>query len=245
MNEQTRQVRDAIDAALTAHDKAAAVRAATAALDDGRLGVDELYRDVLLPVLADVGARWQAGERHVWEEHLASAAVRTIVELAYPKVLEAKAAAAPAGRGVLLACPPQEAHELGLRMLADRFEMAGWTAYFLGADTPPEELADAARALGVDAVALSSSTHFHRLGLRHLVDELKERLPGVAVWVGGAAFARDRQGWADDELLDVDALLGDGTPGDGARRLDDAAPAGGSRRPGAADPAAESGGETG
>lgn len=209
MNDETSRLRDVVQAALAAHDKPAAVRAAVEAVSGRRVGVAELYGDVLLPVLVDVGARWQAGERHVWQEHLASAAVRTIVELVYPEVLRLKSAAAPSGRSVLLACPPQEAHDLGLRMTADRFEMAGWTAYFLGADTPPEEIADAARTLAVDAVALSSSTHFHRVAVRHLVDELKRALPGVSVWVGGPAFAHDREGWADDELLDLGALLGD------------------------------------
>ena len=63
----------------------------------------------------------------------------------------------------------------------------------------------------VDGVALSSSTHFHRLAVRHLVDDLKGALPGVGIWVGGPAFAHDRAGWADDELLDLDTLLGDTT----------------------------------
>jgi methanogenic corrinoid protein MtbC1 len=208
VNDETRQLRATIEAALAAHDKPVAVRSAAEAVSSRRVGVAELYHDVLLPMLVDLGARWQAGERHVWEEHLASAAVRTIVELVYPEVLKLKAAAPATGRSVLLACPPQEAHDLGLRMLADRFEMAGWTAYFLGADTPPSEIADAARVLGVDGIALSSSTHFHRLAVRHLVDELKSGLPGVGVWVGGPAFAHDREGWADDELLDLDGLLG-------------------------------------
>jgi len=209
VNEETARLRGVVAAALAAHDKPSAVRAAVEAVSQGRVSVPGLYRDVLAPVLDEVGAEWQAGSRRVWDEHLASAAVRTIVELVYPAVLKVKAAVAPAGKSVLLACPPQEAHDLGLRMLADRFEMAGWTAYFLGADTPPEELADAARALGVDAVALSSSTHFHRVGLRHLVDGLRRELPGVSVWVGGPAFARERGGWSDEEVLDVERLLGE------------------------------------
>ncbi len=209
MSEQADDVRRVVDAALAAHDKPVAVRAAVEAVSGGRVSVVELYRGVLMPLLVDVGDRWRAGERHVWEEHLASATVRTIVELVYPEVLRARAAGTPDGRSVLLASPPEEAHDLGLRMIADRFEMAGWTAYFLGADTPVDELVDAAAALHVDAVALSSSTHFHRLAVRHCVDELKRRLPGVSVWVGGPAFARDREGWADDEVLDLEALLGE------------------------------------
>jgi len=220
VRDEAQQLRRVVEAALAAHDKPAAVRAAVEAVSGGCVGVAELYRDVLLPVLVDLGEQWQAGERHVWEEHLASAAVRTIVELVYPEVLKLKAAARPTGHSVLLACPPDEAHDLGLRMIADRFEMAGWTAHFLGADTPPDEIAGAARALGVDGVALSSSTHFHRLAVRHLADELKRQLPGVSVWVGGPAFAHDRAGWSDDELLDLDTLLGDDTDGGAAARAD-------------------------
>jgi len=211
VSEQVDEVRRIVGAALAAHDKPVAVRTAVEAVSSRRVSVEQLYRDVLMPLLKDIGGRWQVGERHVWEEHLASAAVRTIVELVYPEVLKARAGAAPGGRSVLLANPPEESHDLGLRMIADRFEMAGWTAYFLGADTPVEELVDAAKALRVDAVALGSSTHFHRLALRHCVDELKRCLPGVAVWVGGPAFARDREGWAADELLDLDALLREGS----------------------------------
>ena len=73
-------------------------------------------------------------------------------------------------------------------MVADRFDMAGWTTYFLGPDTPVAEIADAARRLGVDAVVMSSSTHFHRLAVRHAVDALKKELPGMDIWVGGPAF---------------------------------------------------------
>jgi len=209
VSDETRQLRDLVEAALADHDRPTAVRVAVEAVSRRRVGVAELYRDVLRPVLVGLGARWQTGERRVWEEHLASATVRTIVELVYPEVLRLKAAAKSCGGSVLLACPPQEAHDLGLRMVADRFEMAGWTVHFLGADTPADELVDAARKVGVDAVALSSSTHYHRLAVRHLVDELKQRLPEVKVWVGGAAFVRDREGWTDDELVDLDALLGD------------------------------------
>lgn len=199
---------DAVAAALAERDKAAAVRAAVDAVVSGRIGIPELYRDVLTGILAAAGAAWQRGSVAIWEEHLASATVRTIVEILYPEVLRAKAAAPVAGRAVLLACPPEEAHELGLRMVSDRFDMAGWTTYFLGADTPVEEIADAASRLGVHAIVMSSSTHYHRLAVRHAVDELKRTLPHVDVWVGGPAFALGAEGWGADEIVDLEALLG-------------------------------------
>jgi len=86
---------------------------------------------------------------------------------------------------------------------------AGWTTYFLGPDTPVEEIADAARRLAVDAVVMSSSTHFHRVAVRHAVDALKRELPGVDIWVGGPAFVGAATGWLPQEVADLDELLGD------------------------------------
>jgi methanogenic corrinoid protein MtbC1 len=209
----------AVAEALADHDKATAVRTAVEAVSSGAVSIPALYRDVLSRILADTGEAWHRGETSIWEEHLASATVRTIVEIVYPGVLKAKAEIAPAGRSVLLACPPEEAHDLGLRMVADRFDMAGWTTYFLGPDTPVEEIAAAARGLGVDAVVMSSSTHFHRLAVRHAVDALKKDLPDTDVWVGGPAFVGAATGWLQQEILDLDELLGE--PARGARDADE------------------------
>ena len=210
----------AVAAALAAHDKATAVRTAVEAVTSETVTIPVLYRDVLFRILSDTGAAWQTGKTAIWEEHLASSTVRTIVEILYPGVLKAKAGAAPSGRSVLLACPPEEGHDLGLRMVADRFDMAGWTTFFLGPDTPVAEIADAARRLGADSVVMSSSTHFHRLAVRHAVDELKKQLPGIDIWVGGPAFAGAATGWLPQEIVDLDELLGD-HPAGGRATADD------------------------
>jgi methylmalonyl-CoA mutase cobalamin-binding subunit len=97
-------------------------------------------------------------------------------------------------------------------MIADRFDMAGWTTYFLGADSPVEEVIDAARTLAVDAVALTSATHFHRLGVRHFVDRLERELDHVYVWVGGSAFVAGDEGFASYEVRDIDTILAELTP---------------------------------
>lgn len=200
-------LREQLAARLRANDKPGAVRAAVDAVAQGRIDIATLHRDVLTPLLVDTGTAWQSGDVAVWQEHLASATVRTIVESLYQDVQGARATATPAAMKVLLACPPQETHDLGLRMVSDRFEMAGWTTYFLGADTPPAQIVDAARSLGVDAVLISSSTHFHRVALRTFTDQLRRELPGVRLWVGGPAFAHDRE-WPADELIDLEQVLG-------------------------------------
>lgn len=190
-----------IDRRIGAYDRAGAVEAALRAAREGVVSVPELHTLVLAPLMALVGARWQAGEAEVWQEHYATGIVRTIVESLAPLVHERAAQIPRNGRTAVLACPPEEMHDLGLRMLLDRFLLAGWNAHFLGADVPKDEIALAVRALSADLLVLSAATHYHRLRLRALVDELRQAAPGLRILVTGSAFAHGHDGWADDEVL--------------------------------------------
>lgn len=184
---------------ISGHDRDGAVSSAIDAVRADTLSIPDLY-DLLTTVLVEVGASWQAGETEVWQEHFTTAVVRTIIEACHPLVAER--AAAPNGHVLVLATPPDEYHDIGLRMISDRFDLAGWTTHLLGASVPAEELSRAVTALGADAVLLSASTHFHRLALRPYVDEVRAAHPNLRVWVGGAAFAFGAEGWPPEMLLD-------------------------------------------
>lgn len=197
-----------LDRHISASDRAGAVARSLEAVRRGELSVPEMHTLVLAPLMALVGARWQSGEAEVWQEHYATGVVRTIVEALAPVVLERAQHVEHTGRTVLLACPPEEQHDLGLRMLLDRLLLAGHEAHFLGPDVPEEEIALAARALSADVVVLSAATHYHRLRLRTLVDRLRASLPSVRILVTGSAFARGHDGWDDDEVLSPSDDLG-------------------------------------
>jgi methanogenic corrinoid protein MtbC1 len=201
-------LRERLTDALAAHDKPAVVVAALEAVERGDLDVPTLYDRVLAPLMVDIGARWQLGTARVWEEHLAANAVRTIVDALYPTIRRLADAGPRTGRAVLLTCPPDEGHDLGLCMLADRFDLAGWKTYLLGADVPGPEIAAAAEDLGVELVVITSSTHFHRLRVRSLLDELRLRMPSVRVVVGGPAFAHGIEGFEDDEIMHPERYFG-------------------------------------
>jgi methanogenic corrinoid protein MtbC1 len=156
--------------------------------------------------MADTGAAWQSGDTAVWQEHLATATVRTIVEALFPTVAEAAGPPSADARTVLLAAPPKEQHDLGLRMAADLFTLAGDRVTYLGADTPVAEIVDAAEALGAQLVVLSASTHFHRLRLLEVVEQLAEALPEAEVAVAGAAFGESAEPWDVTPVLDLTGL---------------------------------------
>ena len=56
----------------------------------------------------------------------------------------------------ILACPPDELHELPLRMVRLVLEWRGWRTDFLGATTPWDSLQHAVRTTKPDLVALSA-----------------------------------------------------------------------------------------
>ena len=199
----TTPLRASLDAAIAAYDRPRAVATALEAVADREITIDRLYRD-LSEMLVQIGDAWQQGTAEVWQEHFASGVVRTIVEACAPHV----ESVAPPDRtaSVILAAPSDEYHDLGLRMLADRFTLAGWRAHFLGANVPLQQVIAAVDELEADAVALSASTHFHRVRLRDYADTLTAERPDIRVWVGGPAFARRHDDWPDTMVLDPLAI---------------------------------------
>lgn len=203
-------LRAKLDERLAAHDRTGAVSDAVEAIESGELTVEQLYTRVLTPLLVDTGAGWQAGTTQIWQEHFATSTVRTIVEALNLHVAKAAQAVPRIGSVAVLACPPEESHDLGLRMLADRMTLRGWTTYFLGADTPVDQIVHAARELDANLVVMSAATHYNRVMLRQVVDQLKSALPGVRIGVGGPAFALDRHWPADELLSEAELGLGPG-----------------------------------
>lgn len=212
------EIRAALDNALLSRDRATALAITFNAVDQGAISIPELYTLVLGPLMTDTGAAWQSGVTRIWEEHYASATVRTIVESLAARVLAESARKPRKDETVLLACPPDEYHDLGLRMLLDRMLLAGYDAHFLGADTPIAEIIDAAVRLNASLVILSASTHFHRVQLRETLAALSRGLPAkTRLAVGGPAFARSESD-IENYLLD-EAALGLGGPGKGGSTI--------------------------
>lgn len=197
------RLRTELDAAVRSYDRSLAVDIALSAIEEGSLTIEDLYQ-MLSRTLVDVGAAWQRGTAEVWQEHLATGVVRTIVESCAQRI--ERDAPKDRTQTVVLAAPSEEYHDLGLRMLADRFTLAGWRTFFLGADVPPGEVIAAARELATDAIALSASTHYHRTKLFGYVEQIAAAHPGIRLWVGGPAFVHEHDGWPDEMILDPGSL---------------------------------------
>lgn len=68
----------------------------------------------------------------IWRRHVRSGIILTIIESAYPYILEQRKESIC--EKVLVDCPEFEEHELGARMVSDFFRLEGFDTTFAGDD---------------------------------------------------------------------------------------------------------------
>jgi DNA-binding transcriptional MerR regulator/methylmalonyl-CoA mutase cobalamin-binding subunit len=168
---------------LRGHDAAALTRELS--LAQARLGLRGFVIQVAAPLSARVGEAWMRGEMRVFEEHLFTECLQT--------VLHAALGSLPPGQGtprVLLATLPGEPHGLGLLMAQSVLAVEGCACLSLGVQVPLADLVDAAESWRADVVALSVTGSVKRNQVLAGLQQLRAQLPGrIALWVGGAAPA--------------------------------------------------------
>lgn len=141
------------------------------------LKTQDLVFSVVLPLLREVGARWEAGQLRTSQEHLISAIVRS--------VLGGLLRVAVRGHGptLMFATPAGERHELGLLCAALLAASAGGHVVYLGPDIPSGDIAFAAARVKADVIVLSVTTPE---GVnRDELEALARDLRGFEIWAGG------------------------------------------------------------
>ena len=175
----------AFEGALLAGDRRSASALFDHCLEQGRGLVDtELH--LIQPALYGVGRKWQENQVSVAQEHLATAIAQSVMNSGLMKSL----LPASNGKRVLLACVQGNHHSVGLQMVADAFQLAGWDAQYLGADVPTASLI--AHLVMSKPQLLGLSVAFAQQ--LHVVKEITARLDGLqsgdrpAVIIGGLAI---------------------------------------------------------
>ncbi len=144
----------------------------------------DLYAEVFAPVQREVGRLWQRGEISIADEHFCTAATQLVMAQLYDRLFEGERR-----RATLVATSaPGDLHEVGIRIVADFFEMRGWDTVYLGANTPAGAVAEAAVRHRADLVAVSATRASHVEGVRDVVREVRARAGQVPVLVGGQPF---------------------------------------------------------
>jgi len=155
------------------------------------LGLTRFVTEVVAPLNVRVGEAWMRGALEVFEEHLYTESVTSVMRNTMASVPEQGDHSSPK---VLLTTFPQEAHALGLLMAQSLLAVEGCRCVSLGPQTPIRDIVLAAQAHQVDVVALSCSVNMNP---NHVIDglqELRAMLPEpLRIWAGGSSTALRRR----------------------------------------------------
>ena len=151
------------------------------------LGLRRFILDLAIPLTQAIGAAWFRGELAIFEEHLYTEVMQSLLR---KWIGEARNTEQRAPR-ILLTTFPNEQHALGLLMAEALMSMDGAECVSFGTQLPVTDIVKAAAAHCVDVVTLSFSPAYpHRRTDAGLV-ELRQALPRkVEIWAGGGGVDR-------------------------------------------------------
>jgi DNA-binding transcriptional MerR regulator len=148
-----------------------------------RFGVEATLRDVALPSMREIGARWKVGACSIEQEHLATHVVRTwcsrLVALAPPP---------RRSDPVVLTCGPKDLHTIGLEAFGVILTRRGWSCRVLGALTPTDALLAAVRELEASAAVVTAQRGVTRRAAIESIAAV-DAVSGTHAFYAGDAFA--------------------------------------------------------
>lgn len=174
-------------------DKEGAVKYILNKLQSKEIDVFELYNNILTPSLNHMVCKPGDEKIAVLKEHVKTGIVRTILECSYPYVLGKREELNMVKRGTaVLLCPPDEYHDIGARMAADYFTIAGYETIFVGSNTPYLDVYNALHIIKPEVVAISVSNYYNLTTTKKMIKELKQISNlTLKILVGGYAFNDD------------------------------------------------------
>ena len=169
-----------------------------------RMGLAPFVIEVVAPLTTAVGDAWAQGRFEIFEEHLYTEVVSSVLRGCIATLSASPTLQRPK---VLLTTLPQELHGLGLLMVEALLLLEGCQCVCLGTQTPVTDIVRAAEAHRVDVVALSfsnlQSPAAVQTSLRSLRSELRDE---TAIWVGGSCQALYQKSW--EGITALQALQG-------------------------------------
>lgn len=84
-----------------------------------------------------------------------------------------------------------DVHDIGKNLIKMMFEVAGFTVHDLGRDVPLEKFAEEQMRTDSEIVALSAMMTTTMMGMKKVVQMIKEKNPDVKIMLGGAPVTSD------------------------------------------------------
>ncbi|GAK53630.1 cobalamin B12-binding domain protein [Candidatus Moduliflexus flocculans] len=194
--------------ALLRGERQAASQMILSAVEQGT-SLKGIYLHVFQRSQYEIGRLWMLNQVNVAQEHYCTAATQLIMSQLYSYIF----ATPKIGRRLVAACVGGELHEIGIRMVADFFELEGWDTYYIGANAPTATILSQIEHYRPDVVGLSVTMGFHRSAVQDLIRRIRDTESGsrLKILVGGYSFLKRADLWkvvgADGSARDAEEAV--------------------------------------
>jgi len=157
---------------------------------DRNVPIRDLYRYIFQPALQETGRLWQIRQANVAQEHYITGTTEQFITLLYNHVMQESRKQKRKGRSLVATCVSDELHDIGIRMVADFFEMAGWDSVYIGANVPAASIIAMIQDRHADAIAISSTMPYHLPHVYELIRAIRAdpTTAGTRIVIGGYPF---------------------------------------------------------
>ena len=188
--EEVRQeILKALDEGVVEYEEDQVKEAAQRALDEGLNAYDAVMNG-LAAGMEKVGKLYDQQEYFVPELLMCADALYIGLDILKPHINVADLGDKPKGQ-VVIGTVQGDVHDIGKNIIKLMFEVAGFTVHDLGRDVPLEKFVEEQLRTDSDIVALSAMMTTTMMGMKKVIEMIKEKNPNVAIMLGGAPVTKD------------------------------------------------------
>ena len=170
-------------------DEATAREAAQKVVDEGLNAYDAVMNG-LAAGMEIVGDLYDKHEYFVPELLLCADALYAGLDILKPQIRPEDIGEGAKGQ-VVIGTVQGDVHDIGKNIIKMMFEVAGFTVHDLGRDVPLEKFVEEQMRTESEIVALSAMMTTTMMGMKKVVEMIKEKNPNVAIMLGGAPVTKD------------------------------------------------------
>ncbi|MEE8416279.1 MAG: cobalamin-dependent protein [Desulfobacterales bacterium] len=188
--EEVRQeILKALDEGVVGYEEDQVKEAAQRALDEGVNAYDAVMNG-LAAGMEKVGKLYDQQEYFVPELLMCADALYIGLDILKPHINLEDLGDKPKGQ-VVIGTVQGDVHDIGKNIIKLMFEVAGFTVHDLGRDVPLEKFVEEQLRTDSEIVALSAMMTTTMMGMKKVIEMIKERNPDVAIMLGGAPVTKD------------------------------------------------------
>jgi len=161
--------------------------AAQQALDEGYNAL-EMIMDGLAAGMGVVGDLYDNHEYFVPEVLMCADALYAGLDILRPHIPEQEDGI---NAQVVIGSVQGDVHDIGKNLVKMMFDVAGWKVHDLGRDVPLEKFVEEQLNTDSEVVAMSAMMTTTMLGMKKVIQMIKEKNPNVGIMLGGAPVTQD------------------------------------------------------